>query len=312
MTPTPVRCAVDGGKSGTRLRVLLPDGRVDEQELPGFTHGWGVGVEEGSRTLAEGLATHLAGLGPSHIALGLTSVPATVQDRRRLAALVGRATGARRVVMAGDAIPLHLAGVGGEGVLLSVGTGTIAMALRGGHWWQGDGWGPLLGDRGSGLDLGMRGARVALAARDGAAAPTLLTPALEAALGGLDLASLQAFMSSPHRLGLLADFARTVGDAAQHGDRVAIELCTEAAGELAATVQGLVRRAGLPGDCRIAVTGRVMRSTIVREELARLLERPELAAPSPVDALAGGLALAEAVPPGYQGAVDVFEEESWR
>ena len=50
-----------------------------------------------------------------------------------------------------------------------------------------DGWGPLLGDDGSGYDIGTRGLRAAFAAYDGRGPETLLASLASGFLGVLDL-----------------------------------------------------------------------------------------------------------------------------
>ena len=84
-----------------------------------------------------------------------------------------------------DAALLLAAGTpDGWGVAVVAGTGSMAFA-RGtdGRTARAGGWGPLLGDEGSGYALALSGLRAAARAADGRAQATLLTDRLLAACG---------------------------------------------------------------------------------------------------------------------------------
>ncbi|WP_275092119.1 BadF/BadG/BcrA/BcrD ATPase family protein, partial [Microbacterium sp. K36] len=69
---------------------------------------------------------------------------------------------------------------GAAGVLLIAGTGAVALGVDPSGARLVDGWGPELGDFGSGSWLGREALRAVLRAHDGLAAPTALTAALAA------------------------------------------------------------------------------------------------------------------------------------
>ena len=64
----------------------------------------------------------------------------------------------------------------GSGILLSSGTGSICYARNArGETWRTGGWGHIMGDEGSGYDVGRKMLRAAVRAADGRDAPTQLT-----------------------------------------------------------------------------------------------------------------------------------------
>lgn len=296
--------AVDGGKSATRIRVHNGgQGPGVDLTCPGFTHSPGQSIHHGWDHLATAISSHV-GQPIDTIALGLTSLPGDPAEARFLAEGLGRRTKARHVLLCSDPVPAHVDTAEGEGILASVGTGSIVI----GHsedsgWVQVDGWGPLLGDRGSGIDLGQAGARAALAALDGIGPRTTLTGLLEHHLGGLELAVLQDFMSSPHQVEVLTRFAHHVGTSADAGDTVAQRVCHQAGEAIAASIAAVQSRCRLPRTCSIGLSGNVWASRTVRESVAAALQRPDLVTAPLADPLRGGLILARSVPPIYRSLV---------
>lgn len=163
-----------------------------------------------------------------------------------------------------------------RGVALIAGTGSSCFATNGNDMHAGaGGWGPLLGDEGSGYSIGLAGVRRALLADDGRGLPTALqesvcsyfdVPRAHGAIGKLcDLKINQS---------LLAGFAPEVSKAAHAGDAVAIEVIESAGtalGELAAFVaaKAFMREDEFP----IVLAGGVFNiGALVIDPIRRILE----------------------------------------
>jgi glucosamine kinase len=131
----------------------------------------------------------------------------------------------------------------GPGIVLLAGTGSIA-------WGRGEsgavarvgGWGILLGDEGSGYDLGLEGLRAVARARDGRGPATELTRLLLAATGVEDPEALIPWASRASK-GDIAALASVVAEAAS-GDDVAGRLLVAAAVALAVQATTLADRLG--------------------------------------------------------------------
>ncbi|MBW7933316.1 MAG: hypothetical protein H3C62_06790, partial [Gemmatimonadaceae bacterium] len=176
---------------------------------------------------------------------------------------------ADRVIIEPDAtIALEDAFADGPGILLVSGTGSSCFGRSPtGQFSRCGGWGPNIGDEGSGAWIGRRALSIAAAAADGREPDTALLPAVLTALelensDGLILWASQADPAA------LAKLAGTVITVAATGDLRANSLLTLAAEELVTHVRALARqlftdeRAAIP----VALAGGLMeRGSFVRK-----------------------------------------------
>jgi len=205
---------IDGGKSSLRLVVHARHGRLSG-EGPGFAYH--LENDEVAAVLdSVRRARENAGATESveRLCVGLTGLPGQSDDRARLAGGLGEMFPGCDLLLTTDGVLAHAGALCGVGVVLSAGTGTTALALGDdGRSAYLDGWGPLIGDRGSGYAVGHAGLRAAAAAIDRVAPMTSLVEAMTDVLGGTDLAALQRFYRAPKGVALIAGFARQVAAA---------------------------------------------------------------------------------------------------
>jgi N-acetylglucosamine kinase-like BadF-type ATPase len=148
----------------------------------------------------------------------------------------------------------------GWGLAVIAGTGSIAYGRNAaGVIIRAGGWGPLLGDEGSGYAIGRAALRAAVSSHDGRAAPTSL---LAAILAYWNLSDATALIGKAYRPPLaaseVASLAVLVEDAAQAGDAVAAAILAEAGNDLAVTAAAVAWRLGLAGETPCAVAGSVL------------------------------------------------------
>ena len=252
--------ALDLGKTGCRAALWIGDQRTDSEGsgAPGLAAPGGVALAEASvLAVARPLlrAACVARVDRACIgAAGATAAPAmAAQLAERLAA----ALPAVEVAATSDAVTSHAGAFGGGvGVVLAIGTGSVALALGSGVTRQADGWGPLLGDEGSGAWIGQSGLRAALRAEDGHGPETVLRGSAERVFG--PLAGLPAAVSDA---AAAARFAPEVAYAAEDGDAVAATILREAAEHLAATAQSAA--AVLPAGAACVIVGGLARLSVV-------------------------------------------------
>src|SRR5690242_13947535 len=138
------RLLVDVGQSGTRLRVDSPGNGSTEERSPGIRSD--VAPEP---FLAEVVLRKLSEL-PFQVealAAGLRGLQGALADAASLLRRL-EGHGVRTVALADDAVTGYLNGCGpAPGVVLSVGTGVVALAT-GREVARVNGWGHLLGDEG--------------------------------------------------------------------------------------------------------------------------------------------------------------------
>lgn len=118
----------------------------------------------------------------------------------------------------------------GDGIVAIAGTGTSVFARRDGVMHQVGGWGYLLGDEGSGFDMGRMALQAVLRARDGRGKPTALTRVCAQKLGEPVWEAIERLYQGGRPL--IASFAPCLIETAESGDEVAADLCHQAARSL--------------------------------------------------------------------------------
>ena len=288
---------VDAGGSKTRA-VAWKDGEAVGQALGGAgavrpgraLAAAGVIAEQARRVLAN------AGvLRAETLVVGAAGVGREVERRELAQALRGESV-AERLVVVSDVELAEAAAFGdGPGIVLSAGTGSIAVGRdaagesfrQGGYGWQ-------MSDEGSGYAMG-RLALVAVGrARDGRGAETLLTGELLRVQRCDGLDDLVRW-STTAAVGEVAALGSIVLSAAAAGDIVAEGITAYAAGELAALVANLAEQIVEPRPVPVALAGSLLGpGSPLRDRVLALLDRMPVvrAQQMPIDPLEGALHLA--------------------
>ena len=152
---------------------------------------------------------------------------------------------------------------GRPGVVIIAGTGSIAMGVNAaGQQARSGGWGPTLGDEGSGYDIARRALRAIAASFDGRSRPTVLSERFCHRLGIASAADLPGVIyNSDSEPVEIASLAELVAEAAREGDEVACEILREAGRDLGALAASVVARLGMQSaQFRVACVGSVFKS----------------------------------------------------
>lgn len=236
---------VDVGQTGTRVRITRSSGGHIDDAVAGVR-----ATEDPERHLARVVTDALRRHGSpvDQVAAGLSGLQGTHGHPRALLE-EWSAFGARRVILADDSVTAYLAAIGDRpGVVVSVGTGVVALATGGrGGWARVDGWGPLLGDSGGAYWIGRAGLESALRAFDGRGTAAALLDSATEAFGEPALLA-GTLQRDPDRVARIAAFARQVLALADRGDPDAGRITADAAGHLADTVMTAATRAGCDGE----------------------------------------------------------------
>jgi N-acetylglucosamine kinase-like BadF-type ATPase len=185
---------------------------------------------------------------------GATGAAQKEQWRSALRALYGEAIVVDEDVAAALAGALGESGLGAGGAVLIAGTGANCFGqAASGERRRADGWGPLLGDRGSGYWLGEAGIRAAVAALDEAAPATALSRDLLRYFECDDLHAVVATVYAPDfRRDRVAGFVPLILQAARAGDAVSQGLLSESGRLLGATAASVLAPLGVE---TLALTG---------------------------------------------------------
>lgn len=238
---------VDGGGSKTLAIIVDAQGQERGRGVAGSSNYAAVGLDGALREIHSAVeqAREMAG---NHVSLrsawlGLAGLDSSADHDKLLPHL---RTLADRVRLSNDAeLPLT-ALPNTVGVALIAGTGSIAL----GHNAQGEtirtgGWGHLIGDEGSGYDIGRQALQAAVRAADGRGEPTAL---LERILHHWQLKDASAILGEVYPGGDKAKIARLssyVFQTAHDGDSVARTIVQQAAQELAHAVTTVSNMLGL-------------------------------------------------------------------
>lgn len=170
----------------------------------------------------------------------------------------------RMLVVADGMLPFADDAAEPWGVVLIAGTGSLALARPRGAPLTAEaeadrcgGWGPLLGDEGSGHAIALAALKAAMRSADGRGPPTIM---LEAFLRRFDSARAADLVARVHAPGVgrreIAAAAREAVAAAELGDPVAVTIMTATAADLALHVRTLVdRNRFAPGVYPLRFTG---------------------------------------------------------
>lgn len=276
---------IDAG--GTKTLALLADdeGRVVADGRAGGANLQTDGelqVEKTLHTVIE-QATRGHHLAPAAVCLGMAGV-----DRERDGVVIReimRRLGFRtNTLIVNDALIALVAGAGpspSPGVVVISGTGSIAYGVsHRGVAARAGGWGPTLGDEGSGYWIGRRALEAIARDVDGRGPHTALTPLV---LDHFSLARPEALIAEiyhqEHSRRAVASLGPVVDRARAEGDTVAGEIMIDAADELALAASSVISRLEMRGEqFPILLAGGMLKpGTGIREPFDSVREGASLA-----------------------------------
>lgn len=203
------------------------------------------------------------------------------------------------VVVTDIEIALAAAFAEGPGIVVSAGTGSVAVGRdREGGQYRIGGYGWQMGDEGSGYAIGRAALGAVSRAADGRSPRTALSDRVLSATRSSDLDALVRWAAgaSPAEVAAIAPH---VLDAAEQGDALAKGIADDAARELSQLVICLLPMMQLEGKIGVAITGGLLNGDgLLRKSVLSFLRAEPLLEPieKPVDAVLGALRLAEREP----------------
>jgi len=249
---TSFRIGVDGG--GTTTRAVVIDGAhnlVFARAHSGSSNLYNLGLDGAlaNIVLAVEAALDKAGMLPGQIeSFGFGLAGAVGQTEREAWTRALKSKFGQAVTVDEDVVAALVGAFGPDelnehgGAVLVAGTGANCFAQTAqGERIRADGWGPMLGDRGSGFWIGEAAIRYAVASLDGAISPTLLSSALWEHFEVADLNELIGVIYAPtFARERIAAFVPHVLKAARARDIIAGTVISEAACHLANTARAVL------------------------------------------------------------------------
>lgn len=259
---------IDGGGTKTEALVVTADGLEHGGFTVPSTNPHAVTFEQATAHMGQLLdlvfsAPETQGLTCAAVCLGLAGVD-TEEERARfreyLEAYRVRRSLAFELFLNNDAQIALMATLGDDrGIIVISGTGSIAYGLtEQGNRFRTGGWGNLLGDEGSGYDIGLRALRAAMRSHDGIEPPTMLTGMIVDACGFNSITELRSYIYRPHiKKHDIARFAELCIRADEAGDAAAGAIVRTAATELSNTAAALVRKDAWFEQCDLVTSGSI-------------------------------------------------------
>jgi N-acetylglucosamine kinase-like BadF-type ATPase len=233
---------IDGG--GTKTDFVLADGEgtVLRELRLGSSNPNDVGLAATEELLRKGISEICEGYPRSSISVYAGLAGGTTSEvAEKLRVFLSR-FGFARADNGSDARNAVSAGLGADdGVVVIMGTGSVAFAQSGKKQYRLGGYGYLLGDGGSGFALGRAAVLAALQYEDGSGEETALHAlVLEKCGGQTVLERLGSFYEGGKAL--IATYAPLLFRAVEQGDAVATRLLKEQMQEIARLIRGAARR----------------------------------------------------------------------
>ncbi len=259
---------LDGGGTKTVCVIATRNARVLSRAIAGPGNYLKVGLAKARQSFRSAIlnAAKQAGLRKlefSSVCAGLAGADRE-HDRYLMHRLLGHLVISNRILVESDAyITLVGATDGKPGIIVISGTGSVAMGVnQKGERRRSGGWGHLLGDEGSGYDVGRNAMIASLKSHDGRGEKTLLT---ERIMNVLHLNNIEELVTLVYRQKMtptqVASLFPVVLEAAQQNDEVAIELLRRAGKELGETTNAVIKQLRMQHlRVPIAVSGGLFRA----------------------------------------------------
>lgn len=231
---------VDGG--GSKTEALLADdaGQVLGRGLSGGSNALSVGRDAARQAVTEAVSMAMDTESMDHVALLYLFIPGFSQCMPLPFPV--------RTVLESDSANAYFGALGRPGgIAMLAGTGSFAVSYdEAGKETSVGGWGPMLGDGGSGYDIGRRAVVHALRTYDAGLPPDALGRCVAAHYGVADASGLvHAIYHGGCDRKHMAALCPQVGDLARRGDPAAQQVLARAAQALAEQAVTLQKRLGL-------------------------------------------------------------------
>lgn len=293
--------SIDGG--GTKTAGVLTDenGEILKFEITGSCSREVVGIE-GEREVITSFVKKIledAKIEKVHYAvLGLTGVDLP-EDVVRVENFLKNLKFAENILIENDSLIAWAASTLGEpGVVVSAGTGTIAFGInRKGERIRSSGWGWLVGDEGSGFDIGRKGIIAAIKYLDGRGEETILIDLIPKQMNLSSIIDVVLKIYEPSfPKAKISEIAPAVVNAAKLGDRVAQNILYNAAKELAEACNAVIKRLNMQDEKFIVgCAGKIFKSHQIifnsfKEEVNKLAKKAVIIYPR-YESVIGGIIL---------------------
>lgn len=236
---------MDGGGSKTRALIANYQGKILGEGISGPSNPNLVGINSSIHNLKEALLRAMDQCNLEHVKLAVFGVAGSETRKELSRRLQMELSFVEELVVLNDSLICLAAGtLGRPGVVVIAGTGSIALALdENGKVIRAGGWGYLLGDFGSGFDVGRTAVIETLKFLEGRSKQNSLVLSVLKELNVNDLEELlSSIYGSKNPISKLSSLASIVLKQAEEGDEVARRIVDHSIDSLISCVESVVRR----------------------------------------------------------------------
>ena len=240
---------VDGGASKTAALLTDENGDPQGRGIAGGSNHLRVGIEAATRNIERAVNIALVEAGIPHRQIeyaycGIAGSDHPEHHDRVVESLRVFFPRGNFIVDTDARIALTGAVGFGAGVVIIAGTGSVAFGRNeAGEEARAGGWGPTLGDEGSGYAIARAGLAAIVRAYDGRGEPTMMTDLLCNEYSMCNPSDLPRFVyAATTHADDIARYGKLVVEAAQSGDGVARDILDNAGRELGECVLAVVRK----------------------------------------------------------------------
>lgn len=159
-----------------------------------------------------------------------------------------------------DTIPVWFASAGKDPAIVTIsGTGSVTYAFQGDHFIKAGGWGPWLGDEGSGYDIGRRLINAASRQYDGREENKEVLEAVCKHFGIEDFHLIHSVLGKGDKLSLTASAAQCACKLYCSGNQTAAEILRNAAKELTLAIRTVIKGAGFEAPVPLILSGSLLK-----------------------------------------------------
>ncbi len=160
-----------------------------------------------------------------------------------------------------------------NGVAAIAGTGSAFFAVNKNKTFKASGVGYLLADQGSGYFIGLKVLRAAVKSNDGRGKKTILEKMVFNRLKISSVEELVDYIYTGNLKKQIAEFAPLTEKALEKKDLVAREILNSAVDEIEGGIKAVVKRAGLKGNFKIALTGSVFTNKFIIKNITPRIKK---------------------------------------
>ena len=255
---------IDGGGTKTETLICDHEGRLLGSSSTGGSNPHFVGTTAAFAAVADGLNGVMSQLDKSQIAQAALCVPGLRKHRQELPAVLG--LNPSQLIVDSDLMSTFYGSLVQEhGVIVLAGTGSFSLGIaQNGNKVSAGGWGPVIGDAGSGQLMAVQALQATARQFDHMGPGTLLSDKIKDYFGMESINELKTIVN----LDNVSKLTYIVRECAEEGDSIACEIIADAAKGLADLASAVIQQSAIDTDeGQIALAGGMWR-------LGDLLLRP--------------------------------------